>query len=254
MYEYGREEMEQVIPEPPWTYESLDLELHHKGHGQIMDSRKVGAHTYLKRRGEDIAVKLHATDILTYYPDNRVVINASTWETVTTKDRMNAFLGWGTITSVQGSWHANVRFHVKHRFETRWGFQREGYALVSALIPFSNLMCLDVRTHELVSHPDEVFSRVDDSLVLREASDMSRRLRAQATMLTQKIESNTLIKSDIVFALQVLEKFQDERRRVADQVHSLESSMDWSSTTLEEVLTKAMSFHAKDASPEDEDE
>lgn len=55
------------------------------------DSRKLGNNTYLERRGVDIAVRLHSTDIVTFHPDGSATLNSGGWQTVTTKDRINAF-------------------------------------------------------------------------------------------------------------------------------------------------------------------
>ena len=69
------------------------------------ESRKVANNTYLKRRGEDIAVMLHATDVLTFHADNTVTLNAGGWYTATTKDRLNTYLpaGFG-IWQEKGVW------------------------------------------------------------------------------------------------------------------------------------------------------
>lgn len=65
------------------------------------DYRKVGNNTYLIRRDdEEIALRLHATDILTFCPD-RVIYNTGGWETVTTKARLNA---WGPLYIFQRDW------------------------------------------------------------------------------------------------------------------------------------------------------
>ena len=71
------------------------------------DRRKVANNTYLIHHGDCIAVRLHATDIVTLFPDGRVKYNTGGWATMTTKNRMN---GWGhndvRITSDKGDWFA----------------------------------------------------------------------------------------------------------------------------------------------------
>lgn len=67
------------------------------------ESRKVGNNTYLLRRGpEEIAVKLHSADVLTFTPKG-VTYHTGGWKTVTTKARMNEH-GPARIWSVRGSW------------------------------------------------------------------------------------------------------------------------------------------------------
>ena len=56
------------------------------------DSRKLGNNTYLQRRADgSIAIKLHATDVLTFHVDGRTVYNTGGWKTMTTKARMNEY-------------------------------------------------------------------------------------------------------------------------------------------------------------------
>lgn len=59
--------------------------------GRNAQRRKVGNNTYLVRRGACIAVQLHDTDVVTYFPDGRVMLNTGGWGTVTTRDRINTF-------------------------------------------------------------------------------------------------------------------------------------------------------------------
>ena len=58
-------------------------------------------------RGENVAVRLHQTDILTFSPDGAVTYNSGGWRTVTTKDRMNEY-GPARIWSDRGTWHISV--------------------------------------------------------------------------------------------------------------------------------------------------
>jgi hypothetical protein len=47
--------------------------------------------TRLYKRGEDYAVRLHRTDVVTYHPDGSWTVNAGGWQTVTTADRINRY-------------------------------------------------------------------------------------------------------------------------------------------------------------------
>lgn len=69
-------------------YQELDSQLQ----GRCRESRKVGNNTYLRRRGDAIAVRLHSTDVLTFAADGSVTLDSGGWRTVTTKERMNRFL------------------------------------------------------------------------------------------------------------------------------------------------------------------
>lgn len=87
-----------------------ELERGRKGSGR----RKVDNNTYLETRpegtvweyGMPIALRLHATDILTYRPDG-ITYRTGGWETVTTKDRMNKF-GPLRISQSARRWYVKV--------------------------------------------------------------------------------------------------------------------------------------------------
>lgn len=234
---YAQETTREEIKAPPWTYETLEEELYHKGHGKRMEKRKVGNNTWLMRDGDRIVVRLHNTDILTYYPDNRVVLNASHWYTVTTKDRMNAFLGYYTVFSERGDWRVSVRFR---RGADRYGDAR----YIEGMIPFENYMALDVHTHEVISHPNDRFLRVDDSVVLREANDLSRILASQSRVIREKINDESITNDDLRHALKVLQKYQESHKSLKSQIERLERSMDWASTELEDQIMTAIRRHA----------
>lgn len=67
-------------------------------------ARKLGNNTYVESIGHTvtaIAVRLHATNIVTYHPDGTIVLNTGGWNTVTTRDRMHQLTPRGV--SVSGS-------------------------------------------------------------------------------------------------------------------------------------------------------
>jgi hypothetical protein len=66
-------------------------------------SRKLANNTYLILDGQNIAVRLHATNVLTFTPQGTVIYNSGGWQTRTTKERMNAY-GQAFICQRSGSW------------------------------------------------------------------------------------------------------------------------------------------------------
>lgn len=53
---------------------------------------------YLNRRDDKtIAVTLHSTDVVTAHEDGTLTLNSGGWRTITTKDRINAWLPRGYI-------------------------------------------------------------------------------------------------------------------------------------------------------------
>ncbi len=70
------------------------------------DSRKLANNTYLVRRGENIAVRLHDTDVATYLPNGDVILNSEGWRTPTTKARINDYLpGRWRLIQEGGVWY-----------------------------------------------------------------------------------------------------------------------------------------------------
>jgi hypothetical protein len=68
-------------------------------------SARIGHNTTLERRStaffpadptreaaDAIAVRLHSTDVVTFFADGRIMLNSGGWQSVTTKQRMNAVL------------------------------------------------------------------------------------------------------------------------------------------------------------------
>jgi len=74
--------------------------------GRDKHSRPVANNTRVERRGEDIAIRLHATDVAVIHPDNSITLHDGGWLTVTTKDRMNYALGMRPVKigSDRGMW------------------------------------------------------------------------------------------------------------------------------------------------------
>jgi len=56
------------------------------------DSRPLRYKTRVNRRGENIAITHHDTDIITYQPSGSVIIDTQGWHTSTTKERLNNYL------------------------------------------------------------------------------------------------------------------------------------------------------------------
>lgn len=59
--------------------------------GRIRDTKKLANNTYARRDGDAVAVRLHATDVVTLHDDGRVVLDSGGWRTVTTRDRINRY-------------------------------------------------------------------------------------------------------------------------------------------------------------------
>jgi hypothetical protein len=76
------------------------------------DSRKLENNTYLKRRGENLAVMLHHTDVVTYFPNGNIQLNSGGWRTMTTKDRINKYAPI-RLWANKGQWYAGQTWDIK---------------------------------------------------------------------------------------------------------------------------------------------
>lgn len=71
------------------------------------DERTIAHNTRLIRRGDSIAVRYHATDIVTYHSDGRITLNTGGWDTMTTIGRMHAMTPVG-MRVYRRDWQARV--------------------------------------------------------------------------------------------------------------------------------------------------
>lgn len=71
-----------------------------RGKGQ----RTIGPNTYMVDRGEYIAIVFHATEIIRYYPDGRVLLYSGGYRTATTKQRLSA-LSPVHVVQVKHQWY-----------------------------------------------------------------------------------------------------------------------------------------------------
>lgn len=75
--------------------------------GRSKNDRPLQNNTRLIRRSEDeIAVRLHETDVITYHRNGNRTLNSGGWLTVTTKERINGYLGLNglKVASDRGQW------------------------------------------------------------------------------------------------------------------------------------------------------
>lgn len=69
--------------------------------------RKLANNTYLVIRDDGgYGIRLHNTEVVVYYPD-RFVLDSGTWQTVTTKERMNRFAPI-SLWQDKGVWYVNA--------------------------------------------------------------------------------------------------------------------------------------------------
>jgi hypothetical protein len=73
--------------------------------GRCQEGRNIANNTRLERRGDNIALRYHFTDIVTYHPDGSMTLDSGGWRTVTTKERINWALPRGIhLRQDKGVW------------------------------------------------------------------------------------------------------------------------------------------------------
>ena len=81
--------------------------------GRCRNSRKLANNTYLHRNGEDICVRLHNTDVVTFKPNGEAILDSGGWKTVTTKERINKYSPVGVFQNKGqwyiGDWNSNIK-------------------------------------------------------------------------------------------------------------------------------------------------
>ncbi len=68
-------------------------------------SRKIEHNTWVEQRGDNIAIRLHQTDVVVFRPDGSTVLSTGGWKTNTTRSRLNEYLPYGyRIGQTKGQW------------------------------------------------------------------------------------------------------------------------------------------------------
>lgn len=77
--------------------------------GRDKNNRPLANNTRMERRPNAITIRFHATDIVTYYADGRIILNTGGWHTVTTSDRIHRFSPSKGPYSVDGIWYLDAK-------------------------------------------------------------------------------------------------------------------------------------------------
>jgi len=80
--------------------------------------------TRLFKRGNDYAIRLHKTDIVTHHSDGTCTLRTGGWYTFTTKDRINKY-STAHVFQDNGLWYVSQNHTYPHRFEKRHIFTDE---------------------------------------------------------------------------------------------------------------------------------
>ena len=104
------------------TFEHFDLFLQRRG--KDLAKRPLANNTHAVRECDgSIAIRLHSTNVVTYFTDGRVIYRTGGWDTDTTKARINSFgpfkLQGSTRGQHAGEWMVQLRgeWHPFRRYE-----------------------------------------------------------------------------------------------------------------------------------------
>lgn len=71
----------------------VDVErLLYRNNGERILTRKIANHTYLERCPTGVQLRLHRTAVITWHRDDTITVRTDGWYTMTTKERINAWL------------------------------------------------------------------------------------------------------------------------------------------------------------------
>ena len=94
---------------------------------------KIAGNTWLEKCGENMVLRYHSTDVVTFQPDGGVVLKSGGWRTVTTKERINWCLPGGfSLSQVKGVWYVmsrlgkNLNENKEHVFQDGIMVYRDG--------------------------------------------------------------------------------------------------------------------------------
>jgi hypothetical protein len=83
-------------------------------------SKPIANNTWVEARDlTHYAVRLHATDVVTYLANGNIVLDTGGWLTVTTKERISRFSPFG-ISSHKGQWRVAYKLTERHFAATEW--------------------------------------------------------------------------------------------------------------------------------------
>lgn len=152
------------------TYADLDAKLT----GRCSQSRKIANNTYAERRGDDIAIRLHATDVVTLHRDGTMTLNTGGWYTVTTKERINRYLPGGVhLSSIKGRWFITYSGYGYHDDDFTWHYTPSERGSV----PFADGIRLDAYGEVLGGDPAGPDVAAEDSANEKMRKDVQRYLK-----------------------------------------------------------------------------
>lgn len=94
-----------------------ELKEHHDKARNKDRGRKIANNTHVVKDGDDYAVKLHNTNVVTAHQNGDYTLHSGGWKTATTKQRINQHLPHGvSLSQHRGEWHVHDKHGNKHEY------------------------------------------------------------------------------------------------------------------------------------------
>lgn len=146
-----------------------------------------GVATYLHRvDAATVAVRYHATDVVTYHADGSITLRSGGWNTATTKARLDEYSRF-SVGSVDGTWYVSARRATGETEPVSWSDDRypvyewtsavfaDGMTLADADDPFGSVVAFAASDAASIAHAaaerDRVIRREVNAYVRTAFSD-----------------------------------------------------------------------------------
>lgn len=218
-------------------YQELDTKLHDNRYKppKPIDKKRIGGNKVLVRAGEDIHLRYHQTNVLTFRPNNTVTLNNGGWDTITTKRAMNDYLGSKlSIHSVGGVWYVDALQTEKMTDGTHW--REEIVWTHPVTYPYTNGISFDVETGMLVWNPHtwEPLEYVEGMM----SAPVVNRLSALESAIEEAVEGRRDLDNDFIEeCLQRREAVENHYRTMKAKLEREVKTIEWRlETTLERTM------------------
>lgn len=138
--------------------------------GRCKDRRKIANNTYLERRGDDIAVRLHDTDVVTYKANGDVVLDSGGWRTYTTKERMSTYGPFKWVSQDKGVWYVCTWDGESYRYDDGITLHADG--TVTGFVPDQKARNDDKRAKDVKRRIREFVDSITADEIVTALEDM----------------------------------------------------------------------------------
>ena len=218
-------------------YQDLDAKLHDNRFKppKPIDKKRLGGNKLLVRAGEDIHLRYHQTNVLTFRPNGTVTLNNGGWDTITTKRAMNDYLGDKlNIWSLGGEWYVDALQTERFSETTHW--REEIVWTHPVTYRYVNGIAFDVETGMLVWNPNtwEPMEYVEGMM----SRPVLNRLSALESAIEEAVGGRRELDNDFIEeCLHRRESVEDTYKAMKQRLEHEVKTIEWRlETTLERTM------------------